>query len=93
MKKLYIGNLSYKTSEDALREAFAKYASVTSVKVVTDKFSGESRGFGFIELSDAAEASSAISEMDGFSLGGKNLRVNEARPQTQGSGGGAARFR
>jgi cold-inducible RNA-binding protein len=88
MKKLYIGNVSYDTSEEALRQAFAKYASLVSVKLVTDKYSGQSRGFAFAEFNDDQEAAQAISEMNGFMLDGKDLRVNEARPKTEGSGGG-----
>lgn len=88
MKKLYVGNLSYNTTEEGLRAAFEKYASVTSTKVISDKFSGQSRGFGFVELNDDQEADKAIQEMDGTNLDGKALKVNEARPQT-GTGGGA----
>ena len=86
MKKLYIGNLSYSATESDLREAFAKYQSVGSIKVITDRDTGESRGFGFVEMNDADEASTAISEMDGSSLKGSTLRVNEARPQASGGG-------
>ena len=89
MKKLYVGNISYNTTEEELRAAFEKYQSIQSVKLITDKFSGESRGFGFIELGDDEEAQRAIQEMDGAELGGKNLKVNEARPQTSTGGGGS----
>jgi cold-inducible RNA-binding protein len=87
MKKLYIGNVSYDTTEEALHAAFAKYSSLVSVKLIKDKYSGQSRGFAFAELGDAQEASQAIQEMDGYSLDGKSLRVSEARPQTNDGGG------
>ena len=87
MKKLYIGNLSSDSTENDLRTVFAKYASVASVAVVTDKFSGESRGFAFVEMGDE-EAAAAIRDLDGSSLKGKNLKVNEARPRATESGGG-----
>ena len=87
MKKLYIGNLSYQTTESGLKRAFEQYGSVTSVRIISDKFSGESRGFGFAEFADDQEAEKAISEMNGMSLDGKSLKVNEARPQTDSRGG------
>lgn len=80
MKKLYIGNVAYKTKEEALREAFAAYNSITSVRLITDKFSGQSRGFAFIEFSDDKEAEEAIAAMNDFELDGKKLRISEARP-------------
>ena len=88
MKKLYIGNISFQTTDSGLRRAFEQYSSVTSVKIISDKFSGESRGFGFVEFSDDAEGDRAIQEMNGFELDGKSLKVNEARPQTESRGGG-----
>jgi cold-inducible RNA-binding protein len=88
MTKLYIGNLSFQTTESELRDAFAKYTSITSVKLITDRDSGESRGFAFIEFGDSQEGSAAMNEMDGYSLGGKSLKVNEARPQAPRSSGG-----
>jgi len=86
VKKLYVGNLSYHTTENGLQAAFEKYPSVTSVKIINDKFSGQSRGFGFVELSDDEEAARAINEMNGSTLDGKALKVNEARPQVGGGG-------
>jgi len=85
MKKLYVGNISYQTSEETLKGAFASYPSVTSVKIITDKFSGQSRGFGFVEFSDDAEAMQAVEDINGIELEGKNLSVNEARPQGSGN--------
>lgn len=87
MKKLYVGNLSYSTTDSGLSAAFDKYESLASAKVITDKFSGQSRGFGFVEIEDDDEASRAISEMDGSSVDGKFLKVNEARPMERSSGG------
>lgn len=90
MKKLYVGNLSYGTSETGLREAFAGYASVMSVKIISDKYTGQSRGFGFIEVAEDEEAERAIQEMNGAALDGKTLRINEARPQSdRGDFGGS----
>ncbi len=90
MKKLYVGNLSYSTTDSGLSAAFDKFGSLASAKVITDKFSGQSRGFGFVEIEDDEEATRAISEMDGISVDGKVIKVNEARPQER-SGGGSGR--
>lgn len=79
-KKLYIGGLSYSTSEDALRDAFAQAGNVASASIIMDKMSGRSRGFGFIEMSTDEEAQSAISMWNGKELDGRTLTVNEARP-------------
>ena len=85
MKKLYIGKLSFSTSEAGLREFFAPYEPLVSVKIITDKFSGESRGFGFVEIDDNSKADEAIDALNGASLDGRTIEVNEARPQTTGS--------
>lgn len=90
MKKLYVGNLSYSTTEEGLRAFFQEY-SPASVKIITDKFTGDSRGFGFVEIESAELAERAISELNGKSLDGKTLTINEARPQTGGSGSGGGR--
>ena len=87
MKKLYVGNVSYSTTEEGLRAFFREYQPV-SVKIITDKFTGQSRGFGFVEIENDELAERAISELNGKALDGKTLTVNEARPQTGGSGGG-----
>jgi cold-inducible RNA-binding protein len=84
--KLFIGNLSYDTTESALRSAFQNY-SVTSVKIVSDRETGRSRGFGFIEFSDDEQGRAAMSEMNGYELDGFQLKVNEAKPQEERSGG------
>ena len=79
--KLYIGNLSYSVNEDQLKEVFAPYGEVASVKVITDKFTGNSRGFAFVEMASDEEGKAAIDEMNGKDFGGRPLIVNEARPQ------------
>ena len=77
--KLYVGGLSYSTTGETLREYFAQCGTVESASVITDKFSGQSRGFGFIEMSTAEEAQRAISELNGKELDGRPLRINEAQ--------------
>jgi RNA recognition motif-containing protein len=90
MKKLYVGNISFQTSEDDLREAFGQFGTVTSAQVVTDRDTGRSRGFAFVEMSDGADE--AVAAMNGAQLGGRTLTVNEARPREErgprGGGGG-----
>jgi RNA recognition motif-containing protein len=78
---IYVGNLPREATEDDLREAFEAFGEVTSVKIITDRFTGDSRGFGFIEMPNSPEAQSAISGLDGKELKGRSLRVNEARPR------------
>lgn len=78
MKKIYVGNLPWSTTEAELRELFGTYGTVHSAAVITDRETGRSRGFGFVEL-DAADAERAISELDGRDFGGRSLRVNEAQ--------------
>ncbi|MCH8332436.1 RNA-binding protein [Candidatus Sumerlaeota bacterium] len=85
---IYVGNLSYQTSEDDLRAAFAAHGEVTSVAIITDRYSGQSRGFGFVEMANAEEAKTAISTLDGTDLSGRQLKVNEARPRADRGGGG-----
>ena len=77
-KKLYVGNLSYNTSEDSLRNLFAQFGNVVSAKIVFDRDTGSSKGFGFVELSTDEEASAAIAGTNGQELDGRQLRVNEA---------------
>jgi RNA recognition motif-containing protein len=89
--KLYVGNLSYTTSEDELRDAFAEYGEVASAKIITDRDTGRSKGFGFVEFADDEAAKRAMGSMNGAQLGGRALTVNEARPQAErprGGGGG-----
>lgn len=88
-KKLYIGNLSFKVTEDELQEKLAEFGQVESVKIITDRDTGQSKGFGFVEMSSDAEARAAIDGLNGKELGGRALKVNEARPQERsGRGGG-----
>jgi RNA recognition motif-containing protein len=85
---IYVGNLSRETTEDELRQAFEAHGQVTSVNIIKDRYSGESRGFGFVEMSTKSEAEAAISGLNGTSLGERTLSVNEARPRSEGGGGG-----
>ncbi|MCX7642167.1 MAG: RNA-binding protein [Elusimicrobiales bacterium] len=84
MKKLYVGGLPFKTGDDELNSLFASYGKVTSAKVIKDKFSGRSRGFGFVEMEDDNEALAAITKLNGTEYEGRKLTVNEARPMTEG---------
>ena len=97
MKRIYVGNLSFQTSEDGLEAAFAAYGEVQSVAIIRDRQTGESRGFGFIEMDDQA-ATAAIAGLNGTEVDGRSLTVNEARPRTErsdrsGGGGGGYRGR
>ena len=87
MKKIYVGNLPYSATEDELRELFAQHGDVTSVSLVNDRETGRPRGFGFVEMADE-DAESAIQALDGAQMGGRTLKVNEARPRETGGGGG-----
>ena len=88
--RLYVGNLSFSSTSETVREAFARIGEVTDVHIVTDRTSGQSRGFGFVTMGSPAEATKAIETMNGANLDGRPLRVNEAeeRPQRGGGGGG-----
>jgi RNA recognition motif-containing protein len=86
--KLYVGNLSYQTKDDSLNALFSQAGTVTSCQVMTDRYTGESRGFAFVEMSTEAEAKNAIASLDGKNLDGRNLKVNESKPREAGSGGG-----
>ena len=88
---IYVGNLSYNTGEDELREAFEQFGAVDKATVIMDRETGKSRGFGFVEMSDSADGQAAIDEMDGADLDGRSLRVNEARPREDNRGGGGRR--
>lgn len=86
---IFVGNLSFSTRDEDLRSAFSKFGTVDSAQVVMDRDSGRSRGFGFVEMPDAAAAQQAISAMNGADLQGRPLTVNEARPKpARGNGGG-----
>lgn len=78
---IYVGNLSYSLSEQELRDAFAAHGDVASVKILTDRETGRSRGFGFVEMPNQGEGEAAIEQLNGKDLGGRALRVNEARPR------------
>jgi cold-inducible RNA-binding protein len=83
--KLYVGNLSYNVSDDQLRDLFARFGTPTSVAIITDRNSGQSKGFGFVEFSDDAQAKAALS-LNGTEFAGRNLTVNEARPRAEATG-------
>ncbi len=86
MKKIYVGNLSFNTTDDELRDFFAPFGTVTSATVVMDRDTGRSRGFGFVEMADDAAAMAAIQGTNAKDLGGRSLNVNEARPREPRSG-------
>jgi cold-inducible RNA-binding protein len=86
-KKIYVGNMSYDTTESALRELFAAHGEVVSVSVITDRDTGRPRGFAFVEMASDTAANAAIAAIDGQSLDGRTLRVNEARPPASRGGG------
>jgi RNA recognition motif-containing protein len=88
---IFVGNLSHDVSEEELRSAFSDFGQVSKVTILKDKFTGESRGFGFVEMPAKAEAEAAIKGMNQKELKGRALNVNEARPQTDRSGGGGRR--
>jgi RNA recognition motif-containing protein len=87
---LYIGNLPYRVSEDQLKQSFEQYGTVTSCTIIKDKMTGQSKGFGFLEMPEHDEAEAAINGWNGRDLMGRKLNVNEARPRTGGGGGGGA---
>jgi RNA recognition motif-containing protein len=87
-KKLYVGNLPYTASESDLAQLFAEHGTVESAAIITDKNTGQSKGFGFVEMSTDAEAQAAIAALNGRDHGGRPLTVNEAKPRTEGGGGG-----
>src|ERR1700752_729272 len=92
MKNLYVGNLPHSTTEPDLRNLFSSYGQVDNISIITDRETGRSRGFAFVEMTDSGEAEKAIAALNGTELGGRALKVNEARPKTdrpragQGSG-------
>jgi len=86
--KIYVGNLSFDSNETDLKGLFATYGEVESAKVIVDQFTNRSRGFGFIEMSNREEGLKAIQALDSKELGGRSLKVNEAKPKTESRGGG-----
>jgi len=85
---IFVGNLSYQTTQDDLQNAFSAYGSVERVSIVTDRDTGQPRGFAFVEMSESNAAQTAISQLNGTELNGRTLNVNEARPKPAGGGGG-----
>ena len=86
--KLYVGGLPYSATEQQLSDLFAAHGTVASARIIADKFTGQSRGFGFVEMSSDSEAKAAITALNGSDMGGRSLTVNEAKPMEQRSGGG-----
>jgi len=86
---IYVGNLSYEVTEEDLKEAFAVFGEVDTVKIIKDNYTGRSKGFGFVEMPAKSEAQSAIEGLNGKDLKGRNLNVNEARPRAEGRRGGS----
>jgi len=87
--KIYVGNLSYDTTEEELKQEFATYVEVSSVSILSDKFSGQPRGFGFVEMASKSEGEAAITGLSGKTLKERTLVVNEARPRSDNRGGGS----
>jgi RNA recognition motif-containing protein len=87
-RKLYVGNLPYSVNQQSLEETFGQCGTVDSVNVITDRDTGQSKGFAFVEMSSDSEAQKAIQELNGSSLEGREIKVNEAKPQQKRSGGG-----
>ena len=93
-KKIYVGNMSYSTTEETLRDLFAAYGDVESVSVITDKFTGRARGFGFVEMGSEDAAQAAVAALNGQKVDGRELKVNEAHDRApRQSGGGQSRNR
>ena len=89
MTKIYVGNLAFSATEQELRDLFGQHGTVSSVALITDRETGQPRGFGFVEMENGADK--AISQLDGKEVGGRTLKVNEARPRESGGGGGGGR--
>jgi RNA recognition motif-containing protein len=90
-KKMYVGNLSYSANEDELRRVFEEHGTVVSAQVIMDRETGRSKGFAFVEMSTDQEAQAAIAALDGKEVGGRVIKVNEARPREDRGGGGGGR--
>ncbi len=85
---IFVGGINYSTQENKLQETFEQFGAVSSVKIISDRDTGRSKGFGFVVMDNDDEAKAAIEQLNGYSLDGKNIVVNEARPRTEGGGGG-----
>ena len=90
--KLYVGNLSYNTTENELQDTFAAHGTVMEANLMTDRLTGRARGFGFVTMSTPEEAQNAVTALNGFSLDGRALTVNVARPREERTGGGGSSF-
>ena len=88
MKNIFVGNLDFKTTEEDLRKLFEGYGQVDRISILTDRETGRSRGFGFVEMANAEDGEKAIAALNGQQVGGRKINVNEARPKTERSGGG-----
>lgn len=88
MKKIFVGNLDFGATEESIRSLFEPYGSVERVSLMTDRETGRSRGFAFVEMTDSGEADRAITALNGVNHGGRALNINEARPKVEGGGGG-----
>jgi cold-inducible RNA-binding protein len=88
LKNIFVGNLSFNTNEDELRQIFEPYGQVDRVSIMTDRDTGRSRGFGFVEMASNEDGEKAIAGLNGSQVGGRTINVNEARPKTERSGGG-----
>jgi cold-inducible RNA-binding protein len=93
LKNIFVGNLDFNTSEDELRQLFEAYGQVDRVSIMTDRDTGRSRGFGFVEMTNAEDGEKAIAALNGSQVGGRTLNVNEARPKPERTGGGGGRGR
>ena len=95
MESIFVGNLSFNASEGSIREMFEEFGTVNRVSIATDRDTGEQRGFAFVEMTNPGEADKAVAALNGTSLGGRALKINEAKPKTdapRGAGGGGKRF-
>jgi RNA recognition motif-containing protein len=91
MTNIFVGNLSYQTTQDELFAAFSAYGAVERVNIITDRDTGQPRGFAFVEMTERRDAESAIASLNGAEMNGRAMNVNEARPKTNGGGGGGGR--
>ena len=91
MTNIFVGNLSYQTTQEDLQQAFAQYGGVERVNIVTDRDCGQPRGFAFVEMTERRDAETAIAQLNGQEMNGRALNVNEARPKPAGGGGGGGR--